>query len=349
MKNIEKYGLIADGITDNSMIFATIINDLSHNGGTLHLSDGHYCISCSLELPRNVSLVMEPGAVLQALPEFIGDAVVVKGIEKEHGQHGCYGVIRGGTINGGKHDVTGIQVKYACRLHISDLEIRNACKKGIHIGTEGWYEVNISNVRCHLDMDVKHSPGSIGIHYDRCTDSYVSMAVIIGYETGVRSDSSSNDFQQIHVWNVPAHGPLKICYHCNGWNDSWNQCYADAPFDGDNTCYGWLVEKPFNRITNGRCYCNSFTVDAMPVGIHITDGGTHGTYMSNHFTAGKEHRIAAAFSGNFDSACIFGNSFDPGVISGRVCQIPSGGGGVSSMPEITIAGGTKTIIVPEPK
>ncbi|MHB9133880.1 MAG: hypothetical protein ACYDBB_22670 [Armatimonadota bacterium] len=312
-------GLHGDGATDNTEAFARILDDLqAKGGGTVQLPDGVFGLLQPLHLPWNVSLVMTPGATLLALPNFQGEAVVIKDATPERNQPVCYGYLRGGTIDGGKLPIAGIQVPYACRLHIGDLEVRNACLKGLDIGADGWYEINISNVRCYLEPDVPHVPGSIGVHYQRSTDCLVNLLVIIGYETGLRSDSSSNDFHQVHVWNFPGNGPLKYCFYCNGWNDSYNQCYADSPMNGDELGYGYYVEKPFNRITNGRIYCNNWAVEDRVIGIHLAPTGTHGTYVGNHFTAREGHNMKLAFDGTLEGASFFGNSYGVTVPEGRL-------------------------------
>ncbi len=333
MLDITTLGAVGDGAFDNSPVLDRAI---AESKGTIFLPDGVFGISRPLVLPAHLSLQMAPGAVLRALPGFQGEAVVVKAAG-ERGNPMSYGSIRGGTIDGGAQPLTGILVPYACRLHIGDLEVKNCCRKGIDIGAEGWYEVNVSNVRCYLEPHVRNLPGSIGLHYQRCTDSLVLSVVIIGYETGLRSDSSSNDFQQVHVWNFKDNGDLMVCFACNGWNDTYNQCYADSPIT-DGPGYGFYVTRPFQRITNCRVYNNQWAVDDTVTGIYIADGGTHGTYLANHFTAREDHRIRMAFDGNLDSACIVGNSYAETVIGGLVCQLPSGGGGQSRMPIASIAG-----------
>jgi hypothetical protein len=337
MLDITTRGAVGDGAFDNSTIFAAAIAALPAAGGTLFLPDGVFGISRPLELPTAVSLQLAPGATLRALPSFQGEAVVIKAAGT-HGDPVSYGSIRGGTLDGGGQGITGIQVPYACRLHIGDLEVRNCTRKGINIGAEGWYEVNVSNVRCYLDHDMRHLPGSIGLHYQRCTDSLVTGVVIIGYETGLRSDSSSNDFQQIHVWNFKDNGPLRWCFYCNGWNDSYSQCYADSPIDDEHLGYGFYMTRPFQRVIGCRVYGNAWARDNGYIGVYIADGGTHGTYLGNHFTAQEGHRILKAFDGNLEAACIVGNSYAETVSGGLVCQVPSGGGGASPMPIAAIAG-----------
>ncbi len=211
----------------------------ARGGGTLELADGMYAIDQPLHLPQNVSLSMLPGTIIRALPAFQGEAVVIKDMGEE-GVHQPGGWIRGGVIDGARQPLTGLKVEYACRLDIADLEVRDATFKGIHLAN-GWYEVNLSHVRCNVDLHTPYAPGSIGIHYEKCGDSQVHLAHVIGYETGVRSDSWSNCFHLVHVWNYdPEQGPMNYCFYCNGHNDTYSQCYADSP-----TIAGFYMGKPF--------------------------------------------------------------------------------------------------------
>jgi hypothetical protein len=270
---------VGDGVTDNAPLFAALFARAVEEGvAGVQLPAGTYLVSRTVEVPTNVSLHLEPGACLRALPGFQGDAVLRKQ-RGEIGLHHWNGRISGGLIDGNKQNLIGIHVPGACRLDISDIEIVDCLRKGIYIGSpeKTWgYEVNVRSVRCAINLETAHAPGSIGLHYEQITDSYISQVVIIGYETGVASESSSNDFSQVHVWSVPAHGPLQRNFYCNGWGDSYHQCYADAPFDEGRECYGFLVNKPFNRFTNCRVYGNAFTFDNTVVGFMLTDSGSTG-------------------------------------------------------------------------
>lgn len=336
--------LNGNGTSDNSPAFEALLKETVEKGQSgLHLSSGCYAISRTLELPTSISLHLGPGASIRALPDFQGDAV----IRKEHCRsHAWSGRISGGMIDGGKQKLIGIHVPGACRMDISDIEIVDCLYKGIYIGLpkseKTWgYEVNVRSVRCAIDMQTQHAPDSVGLHYEQVTDSYVSQVVIIGYETGIASESSANDFSQVHVWSVTAHGPLKRNFYCNGWGDSFNQCYADAPFDEGRECYGFLVNKPFNRFTNCRVYSNSYTHDNTVVGFMLTPSGTHGSYLNNLFTAGAERRIKAAFAGDFEAATMLGNGYDPHIIAGRENRIASDTGGVSYIAPLAIGGTTE--------
>lgn len=326
-------------MTDNAPHFEKEFARLARgNIAGLRLEAGIYCISRTIELPTGISLQLDSGARIKALPGFEGDTLLRKQ-RGELGIHHFNGRISGGVLDGSKQNLIGIHVPGACRLSITDMEIVDCLQKGIYIGSAGekWgYEVNVRDVRCAIDLETPHAPGSIGLHYEKITDSLISQVVIIGYETGVASESSSNDFSQVHVWSVTAQGPLKRNFYCNGWGDSYNQCYADAPFDEGRECYGFLVNKPFNRFTNCRVYSNAFSFDNSVVGFQLTDGGTHGSYLNNLFTAGAERRIKAAFAGNLEAATIVGNGYDPNIIAGRENRLPSDTGGVSHVPPLTI-------------
>ncbi len=333
--------IAGDGITDNAPLLEAAFARLTAAKITgMQLPAGVYGVSRTVEIPTAISLHLESGAIIRALPGFRGE-VVLRKQPAELGIHNWNGRISGGMIDGGKQDLIGIHVPSACRLDISDIEIVYCLRKGIYIGLPSgektWgYEVNVRGVRCAIDLKTRHEDGSIGLHYEQITDSYISQVVIIGYETGIASESSSNDFSQVHVWSVNAQGPLKRNFYCNGWGDSYNQCYADAPFDGGAECYGFLVNKPFNRFTNCRVYCNNYTFDNTVVGFHLTDSGTHGSYINSLFTAGNERRIKAAFTGNLEAATIIGNVYDPNVIGGKENRIPSDTGGISHIPGLVI-------------
>lgn len=331
--------LAGDGVTDDAPAFEKVLAELTAAGGAgLELPAGTYLVSRTVELPTAISLHLGPGARIKAMPGFQGEALLRKQ-RGEIGVHHFNGRISGGVLDGNKQNLVGIHVPGACRLDICDMEIVDCLQKGLYIGNpdKTWgYEVNVRGVRCAIDLNTAHAPGSIGLHYEQITDSYISQVVIIGYETGVASESASNDYSQVHVWSVTAQGPLKRNFYCNGWGDSYNQCYADAPFDEGRECCGFLVSKPYNRFTNCRVYCNNYTFDNTVTGFLMTDRGTHGSYLNNLFCCGKDRRIKAAYGGNLEAATILGNGYEPHVAGGRENRIPSDVGGASHIPPLKL-------------
>jgi hypothetical protein len=309
-------------------------------GGTLELGDGVYSIDRPLRLPREVSLYMTPHTVIRVLPDFDGDAILIKHGDKEAEErsHDPAGWIRGGVLDGAKQSITGLKIEDVCRLEVAELEIKDATFKGIH--SDARYEINLSHVRCNVDLHTHYAPGSIGIHYENA-DSLVNGAVVIGYETGVRSDASSNDFAFVHVWNFdPDQGPMNYCFYANGHGDTYTQCYADSP-----TIAGFYVTKPFQRIFGCRTYYSRWAADDAGAGVLIGPDGSHGTYIGNYFFANEGHTLAKAYQGNMEGATILGETYRGGVVhGGKATRIPSGGGGDHPLPPLQVAGDTMKLV-----
>jgi hypothetical protein len=302
----------------HSDLTARIAELEARGGGTLELADGEYEISKPLRLPLSVSLVMTPYAVIRARRGFQGDAVIIKGggEDSKYCFHG--GCIRGGVIDGNRQPLTGLRVESGvARMEIADLEVLNALYKGIHL-LDGGYETNLTRVRCDVELNTRYAPRSIGIHFER-GDCKVILAHVIGYETGLRSDRSSNWFTMVHVWNNdPTQGPMQHCFYCNGGNNTFNQCYADSP-----TIAGFYVTKPHQSIVQCRVYYSRWAKDNSGAGFLIAPEGKHGSYLGNVVFADKEHRLAKAFAGDLEGACILGTS-TWGVLGGLENRIPSG-------------------------
>jgi hypothetical protein len=288
----------------------------ARGGGTLELADGVYEISQTLRVPCSVSLVMTPNAVIRAKKNFQGDAVIVKGGGKYATASQTAGWIRGGVIDGNRQPLTGIKVEDLHRLEIADLSVLNALFKGVHL-LKGGNESNLTRVRCDVDSKTHYAPGSIGVHVER-TDCKFSNLHVIGYETGARSDAGSNWFNQVHVWNwEPTQGPMKVCFHCNGGSNCFNQCYADSP-----TVAGFLISAPQAAVMQSRVYFSRWAPDNTGAGFLITAKGKHGAYLGNALFADKDHRLAKAFDGDLEGACILGTS-TRNVVGGLENRMPA--------------------------
>lgn len=326
-----------DGRGDNSPLLECYATELAaRGGGTLAISDGVYGIRRPLLLPIGVSLVLQPGATLKALPDFAGEVLVETESYAPENAQWAPQVIEGGILDGSALPVIGIRTERDRETAIRNLMVRNCLRKGIHVGAEQGCEINLAHVRVQCERGVVALPDSIGIHFDKATDNQVSGAIIIGYATGLRSDSASNDFQQVHAWNYNENCRLRTCFHCNGWNDSWSQCYADSPMNAEESAYGFYVARPFNRVSNCRIYNNHLTASDKVIGIFVAAGGTHGTFIGNHFAAQSGHRMLMAFDGSLDTATILGNSYNPEIGGGRVSQVPAvGTWSAGSLPRVS--------------
>lgn len=333
---------MARRIADRSDQFQARLDKLAPaQRGTLQLPDGVHGLSRTLELPVGVSLQMTPGAALLALPGFEGEAIVqtqpyphIEGQPKDGWQPRR---ITGGMIDGNSQPLIGIRTLLDREIDITDLVVRNCARKGLEIGQTGDCEINLRGLRVQCERGVMAEPDSIGIHYRKTTDSLVSQATIIGYAVGLRSDSSSSDFHQVHVWNYDRNIRLRTCFECAGWNDSYSQCYADSPMNGDQEGIGFHVIRPFQRFTDCRVYLNQWTTSDRVVGFRIEPSGTHGSYMGCHFAGGEQRRFKACFAGSLQAATVLGCTYTRGAEAGAVTQIPSGGGGTTRMPPLQLS------------
>lgn len=324
MRNLREFAALGDGVNDDHHAFAAAAAALAGARGTLYVPDGVYATAQTIFLPQGTSLCLAPGATLKALPEFQGSALVETAAFTAQAEPDWQPqVIEGGLLDGASLPITGIRTRRDRETDIRNLTVRNCCGKGIHIGTEGCCETNLQGVRVQCERGVIAGGESIGIHYEKTTDSLVSNVIVIGYATGVRSDSSSNDFHQVHVWSYDENARLKTCFHCNGWNDSWNQCYADSPMNGDEEGYGFYIEKPFNRFVSCRVYGNNWVTPDRATGFFITDTGSHGTFLGNHLTAREGHELRAGIAGNLTGITALGNTYAQTVRTGRLNTLPS--------------------------
>ena len=318
-----------DGIDWHPELSKRIASLEGRGGGTLELGDGVYEISRPLRLPVSVSLTMATNAVIRARTGFTGDAVLIKGGGAKSKYSDTSGWIRGGVIDGGLLPLTGLRVEDVQKLEIADLVVTNATYKGSHL-LQGGYEKNITRVRCDVDLNARYAPNSIGIHYEN-GDSKVILAHVIGYETGVRSDDSSNWFTMIHVWNYdPVQGPMGYCFYCNGSSNTFNQCYADSP-----SIAGFYVNQPYQSFAQCRVYYSRWAKDNSGTGFLITPNGRFGNYFGNALFADNGHRLAKAFDGDLEGACILGTTAPGGVAAGLENRIPSGDG---SAPPLNFSG-----------
>jgi hypothetical protein len=326
--NVMDYGARPDSITDNTKAFYAAIDAvMKSGGGTVYVPDGPFGLKSTINLPRLVNLSMAPATVILALSDFSGEAIITKGLDgAPRVPNGEYGRISGGHVNGNHLNIDGIRVGAAFRLEISDVWIRDCLAVGINIGykcginPQSGYEVNVSNFRCEISgRGIKVPPGSIGLQIGDYCDCYSRNGVIIGYETGVRSNSGANYFSQIHVWG--GRPSQKYCYYCSGREDTFDQCYADGPRgDATGPGYGFYVDDYFVRITNCSVLGTSKAGDSV-VGIFVSENGENAILIGNIFIG----NFGKAIDGNLKSSYVFANGFNKGVAGGILNNIPAAG------------------------
>jgi len=311
---------------------------------TVRIPDGDFGVLRPVCVPNHVSIAMAPAARLFAMPEFAGEAVIIKGEapprrekdDRAWKRHRYCGQIGGGMIDGGKLPIHGIIGRWTCRFVLHDLEVFNALAGGIRIGEQGWYETTLRGVRVQIDFDVTCVEDAIGVEVVKGSDNQVSQLLVIGYDVGVKGASGSTCFSQVHVWKG-RHRTFKVGFHCGGWNDCFSQCQVD-----ECERVGFLVDAPFQRfescmVQGGGQWLHPEGDDR--VAFRVTQRGTHCVYMGTFINPSERYPFAKVFDGSLEGATIVGTLHNPNVPREiQVNQFASGGGGLSWQPVVGFAG-----------
>jgi len=340
--SITDFGAMGDGRHDNSPAFRQALAALDGcRYGTVYVPDGAFAVSEPVHIPQRKSLQLAPSAIIRAIDCFEGHALLIKGDpDRRDGQwdwsdHDYGGRICGGILDANHHAIIGIDAPWGCRYTIHDLEVRHARAGGVYLGSIGWYEATVHNVRIALSIDGSRSfvPGAVGLKVEKVSDSHVSQVLVIGYETGVHATASSCAFHQVHVW-AGRNRPMRCGFHAAGWNDMYSQCQCD---DFDGTAF--YVNAPYQRFIGNFCQAHGRFSDAEGrAGFEIGPRGTHGAYLGNFHFGREDAPIEHAFKGSMEGATVLGNIYSPHVRQGLENRVPSNSGGLSWLPPLTVDG-----------
>lgn len=102
------------------------------------------------------------------------------------------------------------------------------------------------------------------------------------------------------------------------------------------TVAGFFITAPYQAVMQCRVYFSRWAPDNTGAGFLMTDKGRHGTYIGNVVFADKDHRLAKAYDGDLEGACILGASAS-NAVGGLENRIPSGGS--AGRPALHLAGG----------
>jgi hypothetical protein len=154
------------------------------------------------------------------------------------------------------------------------------------------YQTEFSKVVIFHRDNVFNVAGQPGIELQRCTDIWINRANIVGYDVGLRDDSTSgaNEYDHVHVWTRPPQGNLTTAFHSRANSCNFIKCYADSPSlrnpgtftSAAGTARGFLIEasgitleKPkvfVNDATDGNGYAYGFSNQVEGIRIENTAG-----------------------------------------------------------------------------
>lgn len=137
------YGAKGDGITDDSAAIQKAVNAVAGTGGTVTIPAGTYRVNpvvntnAGIRLGSNMTLSLEAGAVLQALPTTTSRYVVVllSGVQNVN--------IRGGLVLGNRYNNTitdadeagfGVQVMNSTHVVVEGMTAKDCWADGFYVG-----------------------------------------------------------------------------------------------------------------------------------------------------------------------------------------------------------------------
>jgi hypothetical protein len=328
------FGGKGDGLNDDT---AAINACLAAYGSCTLRSGKTYLISSPVLISAdNQVLNISDNAVLKVSASFTGNEAVKVSNSSGSVIVSRFKITGFGTIDCNLNTATGAGIAYGINVVfarwgcIESVNIKGAKTKPVWVGSHASnvsYEVHSLNWKAILHevqtgTPYKNESGSIGCHYDRCTDSFILNVVPVGYRVGMRHEQGSIFYNACHVWTrVAFHGSMTHGFYFNGSGFVASECYADTPVDGTNEVYGFYVNKKIGRIIAPKVYNNpSFGVDGTLIGIYFAQGASGTKVVAPHFTSSENpsFRFKAYYGGTdwsfLDSVEITGVQHDGMVV-----------------------------------
>lgn len=286
--NAKGFGATGDGTTDDTAALAAFLSSGASSG---YIPPGVYVVSSTLVQPTSMSVTLAPGATIRAsvvMPTLweIGDLST----------RSPRRTLQGGTFDCANLAVVGLSLRYFSHFRVSNCNILSPTGDGIVVGDPASpfpsYEAVLTNIWVGHPSTDTVTAGSRGLWVRNATDGEYNNIVVVGFDTGVRVDTWSNRFIQIHAWGYPAKFPTQ-CFDDNGNRNTWIGCEADTP-----SATGFLLRGKYTNIFGGRVYCNSSGTDNTIVGVSTSQTSPTFTAIGLTFEGSSTtFRLATDFAG----------------------------------------------------
>lgn len=266
--NVRHRGAKGDGSDDTTTIQASCDAAASLGIRTVYVPAGTYGLKAPIQVPRSVSLLLDPGATLKALA---ATASLVRFTATDGtGDNGPRDQsISGGVLDGNFFADNGLVLGDFQGFTVSDLTIKNTLKGGfVTWSHQTGHDLSVSALRIDRDRGNAAPTGSRGIQLEGISDSYFSDVVIKGAETGWWNNGCPSVHAiMVHVWNFEPDGLHKTSfYSAHSEGVTFTLCDADTP-----SKVGWELTGGQGITLNAcRLFLNTFAAS-----------GTGGIYVSN--------------------------------------------------------------------
>lgn len=348
--NVQDYGAVGDGTTDDSTAIQAAID--ASNGGLVVLPAGYTFLIESEIVIDTDNQVIDIQGVLKAGASMTGSMIVVRKDVSMTDYVKNFKITGTGIIDGSLVAEKGIDVLYARDSVIDIGKITQCLERAIHIGSDAaktCLDVTVENIQIWFHEITSGTPltntsTSVGVYYDNVTDSAINNVAVIGYRTGFIFSIATHAFR-CHAWCRAKQGSLEKCFVTTGSSNKLIDCYADTPHnksDGAITdVYGFYLDAGSyaNQLIACRVFHNGTdSVDNITTGVYVNQSGSSNTVVCMDFSGTASHKFKSFFGGGtnldtgFTGICITenGQTYNSGGrdyqqwLKGRVIRTKSG-------------------------
>lgn len=230
-------------------------------GGTVLVPWGAFNLETPIIKLPNVNLLMDKRARITAQQAM--DSMIVTPVDQLCEDE----FIAGGVLLCNNLADVGIDAKCFRHLTLDSVLVEDWLTSGILLGdplqAQTSYEGILRNVRTHRRTGSAPA-SSIALRIQSATDCLVQQSVLIGGETGVKTETQGNFFGRVHCWVRQGLGELKKGFHDTVTGNVYESCYADAP-----TVYGFHLERFSTILSNCVVQLASWSVDNVTSGVRF--------------------------------------------------------------------------------
>ena len=253
---------------------------------------GVWNTTTAVTIPANVSVLMDPNAVIRATAAITGPLIKTVSGASWRGQF-----FSGGTIDCNQLADDGILINLGSKSRIENVNIQDAKRYGVFIGTTSEigssFEIALTDVHPSRRDGLTVPTGSVGVYINRASDCSFNKVNPVGQETSFLINGGNHKFSQCHAWGYPGAFP-SICFDDRGGAfNTYFQCVADSP-----AVAGWHLEIGYSLLNGCTVLIHPSQPDSTVIGVRLGASATYARAIGCRFQGQSEIiRLLADFKG----------------------------------------------------